>query len=352
MSLRLAFRLVWWVAGACIAQSLWAATLESAPSPAVPGRSVTLKGQAKPNTFMSFYLYVGGKQMHVGTAQVGAQGQYTHSFALPANMSPGMANLTGGCDKCGNGWTTFQLKVAAAGARPVAPPDQARYRQMVEAASREWLGRVPNAQELEHWIGRLAREQTNPAGPGSAEDVLRKSHQSTLRHHERDAAITRSYQEVFKRPPNEGELNAWRGQVAAGHSYASMVKSHRDYLAKNPPSHAPGVAPDPARYRPPVERAYREWLGRGPNAQEMEHWAGLLAGGKGTEVSMHQSLQADLKRQERDAAIMRSYQEIFGRYPNDGEINFWRGQVQSGVSYARMVQVHRDYLAKKRRRMD
>ncbi len=343
MSLHLASRLVWWVAGACVAQSLWAATLESAPSPAVPGRTVTLKGQAKPNTFMSFYLLVGGKQMPVGVAQVGAQGQYTHSFALPADMSPGEAKLTGGCDKCGNGWTVFPLKIAGAGASPA--PDPGRFRAGVEAAYLEWFGRGPDARELEHWTGLLARGQATEAS-------MRQSLQAHLKQQERDAAITRSYQEVFKRAPNEGELNAWRGAVAAGHSYASMVKSHRDYLAKNPPSQppvaapAPGVAPDPGRYRVGVEAAYLEWFGRGPDARELEHWTGFLARGQGTEVSMRQSLQAHLKQQERDAAITRSYQEVFKRAPNEGELNAWRGAVAAGHSYASMVKSHRDYLAK------
>lgn len=222
----------------CVVPAAQAATITYAPSPAVPGQSVTLTGQAAPNTFMSFYL----GSTHVGVANVNARGQYRHTFTVPANLRPGAVRLSGGCDKCGNGWQAIQLKLAAAKGRAAAP-DPARYKPAVEAAYGKWLGRAPNPQELDYWTKALA-------GGARTEASMHQSHQAHLRQHERDATIKRSYQAVFKRDPNEGELNFWRGHVQSGRAwYENMVQGHRDYLAKNPPK-----TPGPQRYQAPVEQ--------------------------------------------------------------------------------------------------
>lgn len=222
----------------CVVPAAQAATITYAPSPAVPGQSVTLAGQAAPNTFMSFYL----GSTHVGVANVNARGQYRHTFTVPANLRPGEVRLSGGCDKCGNGWQAIPLKLAAA-ERPAAAPDPARYKPAVEAAYGKWLGRAPNPQELDYWTKALA-------GGARTEASMHQSHQAHLRQHERDATIKRSYQAVFKRDPNEGELNFWRGHVQSGRAwYENMVQGHREWLAKNPPK-----TPGPQRYQAPVEQ--------------------------------------------------------------------------------------------------
>lgn len=78
------------------------------PPAAAPGATVTLSGQAKPNSAMSGYFScaAGCGQTHLGVAQVNAQGEYALTFRIPANAVAGAASVQIGCDTCGNGWRT------------------------------------------------------------------------------------------------------------------------------------------------------------------------------------------------------------------------------------------------------
>lgn len=89
------------------------------PATVAPGGSVTLSGQAKPNSSMSGYFSCSNRcgQTHIGVATVNAQGQYSLTFNIPAKANPGGAYVQIGCDRCGNGWRTVSgLQVGAVAA--------------------------------------------------------------------------------------------------------------------------------------------------------------------------------------------------------------------------------------------
>lgn len=76
------------------------------PAAAPPGGTVTLAGQAKPNTSVSGYFSCNSEcgQTHLGVATVNAQGRYSLTFKMPLGAKPGGAFVDIGCDGCGNNW--------------------------------------------------------------------------------------------------------------------------------------------------------------------------------------------------------------------------------------------------------
>lgn len=76
------------------------------PNIGLPGATVAVSGQAKPNSFMSAYFYCmrGCGETHVGTVTVNTNGQYDLVFDIPKNAVAGGAYIQIGCDSCGNGW--------------------------------------------------------------------------------------------------------------------------------------------------------------------------------------------------------------------------------------------------------
>jgi hypothetical protein len=98
------------------------------PAAAFPRWTVTLAGQAKPNTTMSGYFSCnsGCGQTHIGAATVNAQGWYSLTFKIPADAKPGGAFVTIGCDGCGNNWRSVTgLQVHGALSPSPAPPPRA-----------------------------------------------------------------------------------------------------------------------------------------------------------------------------------------------------------------------------------
>lgn len=119
------------------------------PGTVAPGGSVTLSGQAKPNSAMSGYFSCSNScgQTHIGVAQVNAQGQYSLTFKIPANANAGEGYVQVGCDTCGNGWRTvrgLQISNAAAQPQPVAAPNGICRDPWVTQAIKEVTGRSPN----------------------------------------------------------------------------------------------------------------------------------------------------------------------------------------------------------------
>ena len=97
------------------------------PNVTAPGGTVTLSGKAKPGTIMSGYIYdATAKAVHIGVANVGADGSYALRFVVPPTLRPGAAFVQIGCDSCGNGWRRIDgLTIAAAAPAPAPAPAQA-----------------------------------------------------------------------------------------------------------------------------------------------------------------------------------------------------------------------------------
>ncbi|OGB32575.1 MAG: hypothetical protein A3F78_11235 [Burkholderiales bacterium RIFCSPLOWO2_12_FULL_61_40] len=135
-----------------------AATMAFSPSSATPGQSVTIRGNAQPNSYMSFYLWQ-GKWVHMGVAKVNGRGQYQHGIVIPVNQLPGSTTLTGGCDRpCGNGWMQARLAVTppSGSATPGNLGARAGANELVVNSYLVAFGRRPSNDELNYWMSQPA----------------------------------------------------------------------------------------------------------------------------------------------------------------------------------------------------
>jgi hypothetical protein len=116
------------VAAACALDAVPARADTFSTNIAAPGATVTLTGQARPNSLMSAYFYCDAQcgETHVGAATTNLRGQYALSFNIPANAKPGGAQVAIGCDRCGNGWRTVRgLNIQGQQASGRTPPPAA-----------------------------------------------------------------------------------------------------------------------------------------------------------------------------------------------------------------------------------
>lgn len=121
-----------------------------------PGGTVTLSGQALPNSPMSAYFScVGGcGQTHLGVATADARGRYNLTFRVPSNAKSGGAYVQIGCDKCGNGWRKVAgLNVVAGQAAP--PPTLENVDRNIIASYQAAFGRGPDNVELTGWRDQI-----------------------------------------------------------------------------------------------------------------------------------------------------------------------------------------------------
>lgn len=173
------------------------ASMAFSPTQATPGQSVTITGQAQPNSYMSFYIWQ-AKWVHVGVAKVDAAGQYRHGFQLPANQLAGTATVTGGCDRpCANGWMQAQLGVtqARAPATPVKLGERPGANDMVTNSYLLAFGRRPSNEEMNFWLSQAA----NAPALATAESMV-ATHLWSLKSHpaEQREIARRALTEVFK----------------------------------------------------------------------------------------------------------------------------------------------------------
>lgn len=94
------------------------------PTSAPAGHSVTISGNALPNSSMSAYFYcdAGCGETHVGATGADANGRYSLSFTIPAGAKAGAATVAIGCDTCGNGWIWVKGLLVTPAPEAAPPP--------------------------------------------------------------------------------------------------------------------------------------------------------------------------------------------------------------------------------------
>jgi N-acetylneuraminic acid mutarotase/uncharacterized protein YkwD len=189
------------------------------------------------------------------------------------------------------------------------------YANIVIAAYRRFLGRVPMASEVAAWVGLMQQGLTNErleAGfIGSPEYITNHGGQGA-------GWVTGMYQDLLGRNPAPSEVNAWMQALAAGAA---------------PTQVAYGFAASPEREAQRVAADYQRYLGRAPQPSEVAAWVGLFEAGYRNEDVVAGFVASPEYFQTHDDNIadwlLQAYHDIFGRAPSAGEYQNWENYLKN-----------------------
>ena len=146
-----------------------------------------------------------------------------------------------------------------------------------------------------------------------------------VRDHEQDEIIRRSFHEIIGRNPEEQDLLVYRGQLRQPGWNEQRLREEIRHSAEFRDRVANRI----------IERAYREVLGRSPDARDLDHYRNQLID-KGMS---EEGLYRDLRRSEEyrgpvvNRMIARAYQELLGRAPDAAGLDHYRNQlIDKGMS--------------------
>lgn len=137
-----------------------------------------------------------------------------------------------------------------------------------------------------------------------------------------DAQIQTAYQGIIRRAASMAEIALHK----AMHPDVSALISNLKASTTN------------VNHVMPAIRAFQWMLGRKPDSAGLNYWAGLLAGG-GSTASIYAAFLGTPEAQSvypnsatNSTFVTTCYNKIFGRAPDSAGLNYWVGQLNSGVS--------------------
>lgn len=213
-------------------------------------------------------------------------------------------------DNSGGSWDRAIASVTIAGPRPVAPapPPPVRYEQLppppptvivvpspppvvrqarplynsrtadlaIDRAFRDVLGRGADPDGIRHYREKLLREGWNDRM--MIEDLQRSREARAIN---ADEAITRAYREVLGRDPDQNGLNHYRQLWRKGWTQGQI----REDLRRSGEGRDNGI-------RPAIARAYRDLLGREPDAEGYATYEKLMREKRWGERELRQAIMA------------------------------------------------------------
>lgn len=191
--------------------------------------------------------------------------------------------------------------------------------QYVSSLYQNYMGRAPNQDELHYWQDQLGKGvspnqvyQTISNDIGSYANMY--SQMATTPFASNTQWLNNVYQANMGRNANPEEQKYWLGQFDKGVSPDQVSST---------------IANDPGVIIPNYYRAY---MGRDPNQDEMKYWGGQLANGVSPQ-KVEQAIAADVNNSLNPTEfITAEYNSLMGRDPSQDELNYWSGQLASGVS--------------------
>ncbi|WP_316787178.1 hypothetical protein [Pedobacter frigiditerrae] len=153
--------------------------------------------------------------------------------------------------------------------------------------------------------------------------ALRVSAQNTER-------VQASYLLAFGRLPSSGELTYWNGQGQK--SVQWLVDNHKGYIKSNQGTIGKEI----------IVKSYVDALGYRPSQSEINYHAAFNR--TYTEMMSNHLVYVKGVPSEYEKVIKRSYQTVFGRQPNAGELSYWKSQ--GLFSYMILVSCHQDWKNK------
>lgn len=140
--------------------------------------------------------------------------------------------------------------------------------------------------------------------------------------------IQSSYMLALGRNPNESEITYWQGRTDAN-TIADFVKNHKTYISQ-----------DAGTRTSIITRSYNDILGRNPNQGEIDYWS--KGNNTYSELTKNHLQWLTGNPAEYENVIKRSYQYYLQRQPSAGEISYWKGQ--GTLSYLMLVACHEDWV--------
>lgn len=142
-----------------------------------------------------------------------------------------------------------------------------------------------------------------------------------------DAQIQTAYQGIFRRAPSMAEI-----------ALHKAVQPDLNALIGNLKSHSENV-----NFVLPAIRSFQWMLGRKPDSAGLNYWAGQLAGG-GSTASIYAAFLGTPEAQSvypnsasNTVFVTTCYSKIFSRAPDTAGLNYWVGQLNSGVSRSNVL---------------
>jgi C1A family cysteine protease len=146
--------------------------------------------------------------------------------------------------------------------------------------------------------------------------------------------ITDCYRAFLYRAPSAGELNAWLGGVWS-RSQAVSIFANSDEFKNYIGSLFPGFNGLPTRNF--VTAMYIGFLDRLVDEGGLVYWSGLFDNASDKRLEAVYMAQQNIASQEfqgglptNETIVVRLYRGLLGRYPDDNEIAYWSGELNSG----------------------
>jgi subtilisin-like proprotein convertase family protein len=159
--------------------------------------------------------------------------------------------------------------------------------------------------------------------------------------------VNQYYNSYLGRAPSVGEINFWLGQFAAGFTteqFQARLLGTVDYL--NNLTKTLGHAPSTGEF---VSAVYLALFPRyAVSAGEINFWTGLLNGGMISREnfaltlltsSLYRTSNNNPTTPNPDNLITGYYNKFLGRNPSTGELAFWLGQMQAGMTDEQVIDI-------------
>lgn len=149
-----------------------------------------------------------------------------------------------------------------------------------------------------------------------------------------DNAIKNTYQDTLGRSPDPEGAEYWRQQMLSGSGPSAF---RRDFMSGAKPELA-SMMPQPQQPPPPqqpagpdytsmVNSAYKDVLGRDPDAEGAQYWTNQLQTGAVKPDDFMNSFRSGGYEDE----VFDAYKDVLGRAPDEEGKAYWLNQLQSGA---------------------
>ncbi len=195
-------------------------------------------------------------------------------------------------------------------------------RRWLGQAYRTLLGRDAGPADYNYWLGVLqtaSREQVTAQIMESAE----------YRRGDAREWLPAVYQNLLGRDPGSGDFAYWLDVVQGGttrEQVIAMIVSSPEYLGRLTDGGAAWI-----------DQLYQDLLGRRAGPADFSYWGGVLQTASRSEVALQIMGSFEYRERALRDRVTGLYGELLGREPGPGDLAYWVGQLQAGITPAGVI---------------